>query len=388
MPGEHKEEIKLEIAHVLFMDIVGYSKLVIDEQHASLGTLNEIVRNTEQVRTAEAAGKIIIIPTGDGMALVFQDRLEAPAECALEISRALKEHPTLPLRMGVHSGPVGGIIDVSGRANVAGAGINIAQRVMDCGDAGHILVSMHVAEDLEQYARWKPRLHDLGDCEVKHRLRVRVANLCTGEFGNSQLPERFKQRGKKKIGARISGALATRTSRWRWAAVSILALALIYIWPHVRFFIKPDEKVVAVLPFENLSHDPDNAFFAVGIQEEIVTRLAKIDGLKVIPRDATQRYAAPSRNLLDIAIELGGENILEGSVQRAGDQVHINVTLISAMTNEHLWAGSFDGKIETIFALESDVAIAVAEALKIKLTGIEQERLKQKPRIEHGEWRR
>src|SRR5713226_3519490 len=177
MPAEVKKEIQLEIAHVLFVDIVGYSKLLIDEQHASLGTLNEIVRGTQQFRTAEAAGKLIKIPTGDGIALVFQDRLEAPAECALEISRALKEHPTLPLRMGVHSGPVSGVIDVNERANVAGAGINMAQRVMDCGDAGHILLSKHVAEDLEQFPRWRPYLHELGECEVKHGVRISIVNL-------------------------------------------------------------------------------------------------------------------------------------------------------------------------------------------------------------------
>ena len=171
MPAEIKKEIQLEIAHVLFTDIVGYSKLLIDEQHALLETLNQIVRSTQQFRNAEAAGKLIKIPTGDGMALVFQDRLEAPVECALEISRALREHPTLTLRIGMHSGPVSGVIDVNERANVAGAGINMAQRVMDCGDSGHILVSRHMAEDLEQYARWQPLLHDLGELAV-NALRV------------------------------------------------------------------------------------------------------------------------------------------------------------------------------------------------------------------------
>lgn len=194
MPSEIKKEIQLEIAHVLFMDIVGYSKLLIDEQHRLLETLNQIVRRTEQFRKAEAAGKLIKIPTGDGMALVFQDRLEAPAECALEISRTLKEHPTLPLRMGVHSGPVSGVIDVNECANIAGAGINMAQRVMDCGEPGHILLSKHVAEDLEQYERWKPQLHDLGECEVKHGVRVHAVNLYTEELGNPLLPETFKGR--------------------------------------------------------------------------------------------------------------------------------------------------------------------------------------------------
>ena len=175
------------------MDIVGYSKRLINEQRALLDTLNQIVRSTDEFRSAEAAGRLIKIPTGDGMALVFYNSPEAPVECALDISRALKAHPNLPLRMGVHSGPVSGVVDVNERANVAGAGINMAQRVMDCGDAGHILLSKRVAEDLEQYGHWQPHLHDLGECEVKHGVRVHVVNLFTEELGNPEPPERFKQ---------------------------------------------------------------------------------------------------------------------------------------------------------------------------------------------------
>ena len=192
MAAEIKKEIQLEIAHVLFMDIVGYSKLLMNDQRALLDELNKIVRSTEEFRSAENASKLIKIPTGDGMALVFHDSLEAPVDCALEISRALKTHPNLPLRMGVHSGPVSGVIDVNERANVAGAGINMAQRVMDCGDAGHILLSRHVAEDLEQYDHWKSHLHDLGECEVKHGVCVHIVNLYTEELGNPEPPEKFK----------------------------------------------------------------------------------------------------------------------------------------------------------------------------------------------------
>jgi class 3 adenylate cyclase len=192
MSAEIRKEIQLEIAHVLFVDIVGYSKLVINEQRALLDTLNRIVRSTEQFRSAEQATRLIKLPTGDGMALVFYNSPESPVECALEISRAVKEHPELKLRMGVHSGPVSGIVDVSERANVTGAGINVAQRVMDCGDAGHILLSKHVAEDLDQYAHWRPHLHDLGECEVKHGGRVHVVNLYTEEVGNPEVPKKFK----------------------------------------------------------------------------------------------------------------------------------------------------------------------------------------------------
>src|SRR5437667_2240612 len=162
MADEVKKEIQLEIAHVLFIDIVGYSKLSINEQHASVDELTQIVRASEQFQRAEAANRLLKIPTGDGMALVFYTSPEAPAQCAVEISHALKEHPGLHLRMGIHSGPVSGVIDVNERASLAGAGINMAQRVMDCGDAGHILLSKHVAEDLEEYEQWRPLLHDLG----------------------------------------------------------------------------------------------------------------------------------------------------------------------------------------------------------------------------------
>src|SRR5437868_13507205 len=208
MAAEIKKEIELEIAHVLFTDIVGYSKLPINQQREVVERLNEIVRGTDEYQAAETAGRLITIPTGDGITLVFYDSPETPAECALEISRALKEHPKLQLRMGIHSGPVSGVIDATGKANVAGPGINMAQRVMDCGDAGHILLSKHVAEDLEQDARWRPVLHDLGTCEVKHGVRVGVTNLYSDDVGNPQLPKKFQ-------------AVRKHRSRVRWAEVAI-----------------------------------------------------------------------------------------------------------------------------------------------------------------------
>src|SRR5712691_6548511 len=248
MPAEVKKEIQLEIAYVLFTDIVGYSKLLIDEQHALLETLNQIVRSTQQFRNAEAAGKLIKIPTGDGMALVFQDRLEAPVECALEISRALKEHPTLPLRIGVHSGPVSGVIDVNERANVAGAGINMAQRVMDCGDAGHILLSKHVAEDLEQYARWKPLLHDLGECEVKHGVRVHVVNLHTDELGNPEPPEKFRHlRGKRKPGATLPRSTTTAARPNRTVVVAALLIVGAFAGAMWLFWHRPPTKPASAI---------------------------------------------------------------------------------------------------------------------------------------------
>src|SRR5881296_2707546 len=218
MPAEVKKEIQLEIAHVLFIDIVGYSKLSINEQRAAVDELTQIVRATEQFQKAEASDRLIKIPTGDGVALVFYTSPEAPARCALEISRALKEHPRLQLRMGVHSGPVSGVIDVNRHANLAGAGLNIAQRVMDCGDAGHILISKRVAEDLEQYDKWRPLLHDLGLCEVKHGVQLGVVNLCSNDVGNTQLPKKFE--ALKKYQSRV---------RWAEVAIGLLVIAAIVI---------------------------------------------------------------------------------------------------------------------------------------------------------------
>src|SRR2546430_2726473 len=216
MSAEVKKQIELEIAHVLFIDIVGYSKLSINDQHAAVEELNQIVRASEQFERAGAASRLIKIPTGDGMALVFYTSPEAPAQCAVEISRALKEFPRLQLRMGVHSGPVSGVIDVTGRANLAGAGLNIAQRVMECGDAGHILLSKHVAEDLEEYEQWRPLLHDLGTCEVKHGMRVAIANLYSDQVGNPQLPKKFVALKKHRTHV-----------RWAEAAIGFLVLAAI-----------------------------------------------------------------------------------------------------------------------------------------------------------------
>src|SRR6476619_5632470 len=216
MPAEVKKEIQLEIAHVLFIDIVGYSKLSINEQHAAGEELSQIVRASEQLQRAEAADRLLKIATGDGMALVFYTSPEAPAQCAVQISRALKEHPHLKLRMGIHSGPVSGVVDVNNRPNLAGAGLNTAQRVMDCGDAGHILLSKHVAEDLEEYEQWRPLLHDLGSCEVKHGMRVSLVTLYSDQVGNPQLPK--KSQVLKKYRARM---------RWAATTAALLALAVI-----------------------------------------------------------------------------------------------------------------------------------------------------------------
>ena len=374
MPIEIKKEIELEIAHVLFIDIVGYSKFSINDQHAAIGELNRIVRISEQFQRAEAASRLIRIPTGDGMVLVFYTNPEAPAQCAVEISCAFKEHPRLQVRMGIHSGPVSGVVDVNERANLAGAGLNIAQRVMDCGDAGHILLSKHVAEDLEEYQRWRPLLHDLGSCEVKHGVRVSVVNLYDDQFGNAKLPRRFETVQKRRTRA-----------RWATTAAALLALAVVvagiamFSRYRVRSTLAAPEKSIAVLPFENRSDDQANAYFADGIQDEILTRLSKIADLKVISRTSTLHYKSTPQNLPEIARELGVAHILEGSVQKSGDVVRVNVQLIKAANDSHLWADTYDRKLIDIFSVESDVAKAIAEQLRAKLTGHEEQAIAARP---------
>lgn len=373
MSAEIKKEIQLEIAHVLFIDTVGFSKLSINQQRAVVDELTEVVRGSDQFQKAEAADRLIKIPTGDGMALVFYTSPEAPAQCAIEISRILKEHPHLQLRMGLHSGPVSGGIDVNGLANLAGAGLNIAERVMACGDAGHILLSKHVAEDLEEYEQWRPLLHDLGPCEVKHGVRVSVVNLYNDQFGNAKLPLKFET--VQKRGARL-----------RWAATAaLLALAVVvagitmFSRNRVKSLLAAPGKSIAVLPFENRSEDKANAYFADGIQDEILTLLSKIADLKVISRTSTQSYHSKLRNLTEIARQLGVANILEGSVQKAADQVRVNVQLINAQTDSHLWAETYDRKLTDIFGVESEIAKRVAESLQAKLTGREEQALAVKP---------
>jgi TolB-like protein/class 3 adenylate cyclase/Tfp pilus assembly protein PilF len=406
--SEVKKEIELEIAYVLFIDIVGYSKLLIDQQRRVLETLNQIVRGTEQFRKAEANHRLITIPTGDGMALVFYNTPEAPVECALEVSRAVKEHPELKLRMGVHSGPVSGVVDVTGRANVAGAGINIAQRVMDCGETDHILLSKHVAEDLEQLGHWHKHLHNLGECEVKHGSRVSVVNLYTSELGNPEVPEKFRHAHQKAVPVFAKTQSRSRTWIIAVAVLIIAALAVFGFW----FSRRPartasgnasssipvpasektlaaglatntatvPDKSIAVLPFENLSDEKQNAFFTDGVQDEILTHLAKIADLKVISRTSVMQYrTGVPRNLREIAQQLGVAHLVEGSVQRAGNKVRVNAQLIDARSDTHLWAQTYDRDLADVFAIQSEIAKAIADQLQAKLSPNEKAAIEQRP---------
>jgi TolB-like protein/class 3 adenylate cyclase/Tfp pilus assembly protein PilF len=387
MADEPKSKPRLEIAHVLFIDIVGYSKLRTNEQSAQIETLREIVRGTDQYRIAEAEGKLLRLPTGDGGALAFRNNPEAPVLCAEEIARALKSHPEIRVRMGIHSGPVNEVTDLNEQANIAGAGINIAQRVMDCGDAGHILVSKHAAEDLEQYDQWQPYLHDLGECEAKHGERLQVVNLYNDEIGNSAVPTKCAR--SAIAGMKLSGATGNRR-RYSIAAMAIGALVVVCA---TAFFLATriafrgltgsggsvSEKSIAVLPFQNLSDDKSNAYFTDGIQDEILTRLAKIGALKVISRSSTQKYQSVPDNLREVGKQLGVAHVLEGSVQKVANAVHVNVQLIRAATDEHLWAESYNRKLDDVFGVEGEVASAIADQLNAKLSGAEQKAVAEKP---------
>jgi len=375
MASAIETHLHLAVGHILFLDIVGYSKLLADEQKELIQELNHVVRETKQFQTAEAEGKLTRLPTGDGIVLVFMNNPEAPLECALEINRKLQSRPQLKLRMGIHSGPVNPVADVNDQANLAGAGINIAQRVMSCGDAGHILLSKHFAEDLEHYAHWRSLLHDVGRVEVKHGARIPIVNLYTDQLGNAALPAKLR---RARTAFRLKSAVVV--------VLLLIAVLGVGFWMLRRSQGKFESqaalipsKSLAVLPFENLSRDPDNAYFADGIQDEILTRLSKIADLKVISHTSTQHYKSAPVNLPEIAKQLGVAHILEGSVQKSGDSVRVNVQLIKAANDSHLWADTYDRRLTDIFSVESEVAKAIADTLKAKLTGAEEQLIAARP---------
>lgn len=397
--AEPTPDLQLEIAHLLLIDVVGYSNLLVNEQIEVLQKLNQVVRATERFRAAEASDKLIRVPTGDGMALLFFRSPEEPVRCALEISRALQGQSQIQVRMGVHSGPVNRVPDVNDKTNVAGSGINVAQRVLDCGDAGHILLSAHIAEDLAQYQHWQRYLHDLGECEVKHGRRLHLFNLYKDNVGNPQVPEKLK--GRKRW--RQEGVAGRPISAPGWPKVALtvaLVVATIAVGISSLIFshrasrkiistaaeptgsvtVPIPEKSVAVLPFENLSDEKQNAYFADGIQDEILTDLAKVADLKVISRTSVMQYKnLATRNLRAIAQQLGVAHVLEGSVQRAGNRVRVSAQLIDARTDMHLWAERYDRDLADVFAIQSEIAKTIADQLQAKISPSEKAAIEKAP---------
>ncbi len=364
MSSEPSSDLKFEIGHVLFIDIVGYSRLLIEEQKERLNQLTAIVLATAPVREATDE-QLVRLPTGDGMALVFRHSAEEPARCALEIAEALLKHPELPVRMGIHSGPVSEVIDVSGRSNIAGAGINMAQRVMDCGDAGHILLSQRVADDLVQYRQWAPRLHDLGECEVKHGVRLHLVNLYAEPLGSAARPKKFQS---------AKGTAARRFSVGLIAALAVIAIVSVGTWyftshrtPTTGAAIP--QKSIAVLPMVNSTGDPANEYFSDGMSEEFISSLSRLPDLKVVGRTSSFQFKGKTDDSKTIGEKLGVYYLLEGSVRKSADRVRIAVALIKSGDGANVWSDSYDRELKDIFALQSEIAGAVAKELKVALLG-------------------
>ncbi len=353
----------LEIAHVLFIDIVAYSKLLIDQQTELVKELNEKVRNTEEFRAADAAGKLIRIATGDGMALAFFTSPDAPVRCALQLSEAIRQSPRLQLRMGIHSGPVDKLADVNERSNVAGAGINTARRVMDCGDAGHILLSGRVADDLGQFGRWQPQLHDLGEVQVKHGIRLDIVNLYTENVGNAAIPKKIAEAKRN----------AARRAKFRVFVLALgilivgVALFLLQRAKSTKLSSGAPEKSIAVLPFMDLSQAKDQEYFCDGMSEEILDALAKVEGLRVVARTSSFSFKGKSADASEVGKKLNVENVLEGSVRREGNRVRITTQLISARSGFQLWSQTYERELQGVFALQDEITRAVVDALKLKL---------------------
>jgi TolB-like protein len=326
MPAESSSDVKFDIGHVLFIDIVGYSKLDIHEQSEQIQKLKEIVRGSTQVRIAEAEGKLLRLPTGDGGALVFRTSAEAPVLCAIEIAKELKKHSGIRVRMGIHSGPVNEVVDLNERANIAGAGINMAQRVMDCGDAGHILLSGRVADDLEHYPRWRPHLHESGECEIKHDRKISIVNLYGDEFGNPEMPGKLRL---AKGQSAQSDVAARRGEGFR----------------------------IAVLPFKYSGTNSDLATLVEALTEEIVTGLSRFSYLRVIARSSTLQLAKDSGDLRAVSEELGARYLMEGSLRHAGTKLRLAVQLVDTTSGANLWAENYERVFnpEMVFELQDDL---------------------------------
>src|SRR6266550_1152463 len=390
MSAEISKQIALEIAHVLFIDIVGYSKLSTNDQRAAVDELNEVVRASEQFQEAEAAGRLIKIPTGDGMALVFYTRPEAPVQCAVEISGTLKERPHLQLRMGVHSGPVSGVIDVNGHVNLAGAGLNMAQRVMDCGDAGHILLSKRVAEDLAPLPRWNPHLHELGECDVKHGRKVSLVNFYTPEIGNPARPIKCASGAAGRSTSAASNLLWKKPALIAAAALFVIALGLAafvlsrpkvaQLWSNPSA-ARANSQSIAVLPFENASNDPNTEYLSEGISEALINSLTELQQLRVIARSTAFQYKGKDVDPRRVGRELQVAVVLTGKVRQMQDALSVQVDLVDASTGAQLWGSVYDRKIADLVAVKQAIAQEVTAKLKLKLSSEEQRRLVKRDSI-------
>ncbi len=363
-------DLKLEIAHVLTIDVVAYSTLLIHEQSNLMAELTKIVRNTSRFRIAENEGKLTRLPTGDGMALVFFGDPEGPIECAIQISGELTHCPEIQLRMGIHSGPINQILDVNDRSNFAGAGIDVAQRVMDCGDAGHILLSKRVADDLAPYPRWNCHLHELGECDVKHGRKISLFNFYTDSIGNSKLPQKLE----RAIALRRSSS-RRRKYYFVFPLIGALAMATAFLlWPH-----KPLNRSIAVLPFLDLSQAKDQEYFGDGICEQIINSLGKIRGLRVLARSSSFSFKGKNEDARVVGKKLGVTHIVDGSINRSAGHVRVNADLIEVETGYQLWAENYDFTEQDALSLQSDIAQQVAHTLEFELKFVDARQIKTPP---------
>src|SRR5438093_3675246 len=364
-------DLKLEIAHVLTIDVVAYSTLLIDEQSRLMAELVRTVKATPRFRQAAAEDKLIKLPTGDGMALIFLSDAEAPIECAMQLAASLKEHPEIRLRMGIHSGPINTIRDVNDRTNLAGAGIDMAQRVMDCGDAGHILVSKRVADDLTPYPRWHRYLHYLGECEVKHGRKVSLFNFYSESFGNAAIPQKVKCISK-----------STKTPRLVFGGKAIFFGALgLAACLAVGYYVFDREiapkRSIAVLPFVDLSPAKDQEYFNDGITEQITNSLGKVPGLFVVGR--TSAFILKNRDVREVGRRLRVSNVIEGSVSGGPNEHRIDVRLVNVNNGYQVWSAAYNSSEEDFIRLQSEVSQKVAVALQVKLGVVETEHFAKPP---------
>ena len=371
MTPDLEPDLKLEIAHVLTIDVVAYSTLLIDEQSRLIAELVRTVKATPRFRQAAAEDKLIKLPTGDGMALIFLSDAEAPIECAMQLAASLKEHPEIRLRMGIHSGPINTIRDVNDRTNLAGAGIDMAQRVMDCGDAGHILVSKRVADDLAPYRRWHRYLHDLGECEVKHGRKVSLFNFYSESFGNAAIPQKVKCISK-----------STKTSRLVFGGKGIFFGALgLAACLAVGYYVFDREiapkRSIAVLPFVDLSPAKDQEYFSDGITEQITNSLGKVPGLFVVGR--TSAFILKNRDVREVGRRLRVSNVIEGSVSGGPNEHRIDVRLVNVNNGYQVWSDAYNSSEKDFLRLQSEVAQKVAVALQVKLGVVETEHFAKPP---------
>ncbi|MEY2545855.1 MAG: hypothetical protein QOG48_972 [Verrucomicrobiota bacterium] len=394
MGDEAAEISQPEIAHVLTIDVVGYSKLLIDAQTKLMAELNDVVRQSTRFRVADAAGKLIRLPTGDGMALVFfSSEPEAAMECAVEIATALKARANLTgltgqvaneeegvreikARMGIHSGPVNRVVDLNEQPNVAGAGIDIAQRVMDCGDAGHILLSKRIAYDLAPLSRWNAHLYELGEMEVKHGEKISLVNFHNDAVGNAEVPLKIK-RARAETARREKLSSLRRQLLGAALLLSILAIAGgIYLYAKRATHVEPatppapPDKSIAVLPFVDLSAARDQEYFCDGISEEILDSLAKVEGLRVVARTSSFSFKGKNADVSEIGRKLNVASVLEGSLRREGNRIRVDARLISAGNGFEVWSGKIDKEMQGVFAMQDEITRAIVDALKIKLAGV------------------